>query len=90
MNTRLVSDFPLIDLSCRTSKRKLGSRKQDLLDRLSNYDYITPLRRASMKRHGRMADWLQESTEFSNWMADPKSNIFVLSGKRESFSKSSA
>ncbi|MCJ1348383.1 hypothetical protein MMC31_006614, partial [Peltigera leucophlebia] len=57
------------------------SRKQDLLDRLSNYDHITPLRRASMKRHGQTADWLKESTEFANWVADPKSNIFVLSGK---------
>ena len=72
------------------SKREIGSRQQDLLDRLSDYDYMTPLRRASMKRHGQTATWLRESTEFANWMADPNSNIFLLSGKRESFSKINA
>ncbi|MCJ1349227.1 hypothetical protein MMC31_007463, partial [Peltigera leucophlebia] len=63
------------------NERQAKFRKQDLLDRLSNYDHMTPLRRASMKRHGGTADWLRESTEFASWMADPQSNIFVLSGK---------
>ncbi|MCJ1347158.1 hypothetical protein MMC31_005379 [Peltigera leucophlebia] len=65
----------------QSDKRQARSRKQDLLDRLSNYDHMTPLRRASRKRHGQTADWLRESAEFANWMADPKSNIFILSGK---------
>ncbi|MCJ1349300.1 hypothetical protein MMC31_007536, partial [Peltigera leucophlebia] len=81
MNDKLVSDLPYIYPSCQKSKREIGSRKQNLLDRLSHYDHMTPLRRASMKRHGGTADWLRESTEFANWMADPKSNIFILSGK---------
>ncbi|MCJ1349212.1 hypothetical protein MMC31_007448, partial [Peltigera leucophlebia] len=65
----------------QTDERQARSRKQDLLDRLSKYDHMTPLRRASMKRHGQTAGWLRESTEFANWIADPKSNIFILSGK---------
>ncbi|MCJ1348387.1 hypothetical protein MMC31_006619 [Peltigera leucophlebia] len=65
----------------QTDERQARSRKQDFLDRLSNFDYMTPLRRASMKRHNQTAGWLSESTEFANWMADPKSNIFMLSGK---------
>ena len=87
MNGRLVRDPSSINLSCPNIKSKIGSRRQRLLDRLSNYDYMTPYRRASMKRHGQTAEWLTESTEFADWMTDPKSSIFLLSGKRESFSK---
>ena len=90
MNVRLVRNFFLIYLSYEELKRSIGSRKQDLLDKLSNYDHITPLRRASLKRHGSTAGWLSKSTEFANWMSDPKSNIFTLSGKRESFPNSNA
>ncbi|MCJ1346754.1 hypothetical protein MMC31_004972 [Peltigera leucophlebia] len=62
-------------------ERQARSRKQELLERLSDYDYMTPFRRASMKRHGQTAGWLSESIEFANWTADPKSSIFILSGK---------
>ena len=88
MSGRLVRDSPSIHLSCPKSKRQIGSRKQELLDRLSDYDYMTSYRQASMKRHGQTAGWLTESTEYANWMADPKSKTFILSGKRESLSRS--
>ena len=87
MSARLVRDFSSILLSYPKFKREIGIRKQELFNRLSNYDYMTPYRRASMKRHGQTAGWLTESTEFADWMADPKSSIFILSGKRKFFSK---
>ena len=83
MNGRLVRDPSSIYLSSLNLKLKIGSRKQGLLERLSKFDYMTPFRRASMKRHGQTAGWLTKSLEFANWMADPKSSIFILSGKRE-------
>ena len=90
MSARLVREFSSIYPSCPKVKREIGTQKQKLLDRLSNYDYMTPYRRASMKRHGQTAVWLTESTEFADWVAEPKSSIFILSGKRESFSKINA
>lgn len=68
------------------TKGEIGHRKQKLLDRLSNYNYMAPYRRASMKRHGQTSAWLTKSTEFADWVADPKPSIFMLSGKREIFS----
>lgn len=90
MNARLVRDSHSIHLSCQKFRREIESRKQELLDRLSKYDAITLLRRASLKRHGKTASWLTESAEFVNWMADLKSNMFTLSGKHESLSKINA
>ena len=89
-STRLVRDFSSIHLSCPKFKRETGTRKQELLNRLSNYDHMTPYRRASLKRHSQTAGWLTESTQFADWIADPKSSIFILSGKRESFSEINA
>lgn len=57
------------------------------MDKLSTYDYSTSFRRAFLKSHGATADWLTKSTEFVNWMSDPNSNMFLLSGKREYFSQ---
>ena len=85
-----MRDLSFIHLSCPKFKREIGTRKQELLNKLSNYDYMTPYRRASLKRHGQTAGWLTESTEFADWMAEPKSSIFMLTGKRESFSEISA
>lgn len=88
IDERQASEWPIFYFSkLSESKREIGTRKQDLLDRLSDYDYMTPLRQASMKRHGQTATWLRESAEFADWVADPKSSIFLLSGKRESFSQ---
>ena len=90
MKGRLVSDPPSIHLSCLNLKRKIGFRKQELLEKLSNYDYMGPFRRASQKRHGQTAGWLTESIEFANWIAEPKSSVFILSGKRKSSSEINA
>ena len=90
MSARLVRDFSSIHLSCPKCIRKIGTRKQKLLNKFSNYDYMTPYRRASLKRHGQTASWLTESAKFADWMADPKSSIFILTGKRESFSEINA
>lgn len=85
-----MRDLHSIDLSCPNLKREIGSRKQELLERLSNYDYMTPFRRASTKRHGQTASWLKESIEFANWMVDPMSSILILSGKLKSLSEINA
>ena len=84
LSARLVRDFIYsFYLSCPKLKKGIGTRKQKLLDRLSNYDYMTPYRRASLKRHGQTASWLTESTQFADWIVDPNSSMFILSGKRE-------
>ncbi len=90
MNGRLVRDPSFIYLSYSKFKRKIGTRKLELLNKLSDYNYMAPYRRASLKRYGHTAGWLTESTEFADWMADPKSSIFILSGKREFFSEINA
>lgn len=87
MNARLVRGLLSICLSHPEFNREIGLRKQKLLDKLSTYNYMTPYRRASMKRHGQTGDWLTRSTEFTDWMADPKPSIFILSGKRGFFSQ---
>ena len=83
MSGRRVREFSSIYLSCQKFKRGIGIQKQELLNRLSNYDYMTPYRRASLERHGQTAIWLTKSTEFSDWTDDPDSSVFILSGKRE-------
>lgn len=83
MSVRRVRQFSSIYLSCPNFKRGIGIQKQELLYRLSNYDYMSPYRRASLKRHGQTAIWLTKSTEFANWTNDPDSSLLILSGKRE-------
>lgn len=55
MNVRLVRDPFSIYISYQELKQKIVSQKQELLDKLSHHDHITPLRRASLKRHGSTA-----------------------------------
>ena len=54
--------------------------KQKLLDALSTYDYLGPLRRERKKRYGRTGLWLSECREYQSWLHDDKFGVFWLSG----------
>lgn len=44
------------------------------------HDHIKPLRRERTKRCGKTGVWLSKSKEYIDWLADPKSSLFWLSG----------
>ena len=55
-------------------------QKQKLLDALSTYDYLGPLRRERKKRYGKTGRWLSECREFQSWLHDDRFAVFWLSG----------
>ena len=55
-------------------------RKQELLDKLSNFDHIVPLRRERKKRFGDTGTWLIKTTEYRDWLTSSSSSAFLLSG----------
>ena len=60
--------------------RKTLVQKQKLLDALSTYDYLGPLRRERKKRYGRTGLWLSECKEYQDWLHDDEFGVFWLSG----------
>ena len=60
--------------------RERLAQKQKLLDALSTYDYLGPLRRERKKRYGRTGLWLSECREYQDWLHDDKFGTFWLSG----------
>lgn len=60
--------------------RERLAQKQMLLDALSTYDYLGPLRRERKKRYGRTGLWLSECREYQDWLHDDKFGVFWLSG----------
>lgn len=60
--------------------REARSRREKLLDRLSNYDHASSLNRERKKRYGGTTIWLPNSTQFQDWLADSEPSIFWLSG----------
>lgn len=56
------------------------ARKETLLHKLSDFDYIAPLKRESKKRFGDTGTWLVRTTEYRNWSASSSSSAFLLSG----------
>ena len=60
--------------------RETLAQKQKLLDALSTYDYLAPLRRERKKRYGRTGLWLSECREYQDWLQDDKFGVFWLSG----------
>ena len=61
-----MGDSPSIHLGCPKSKTQIGTQKQELLNKLSDYDYMTFYRQASRKQHSQTAGWLTESTKIVN------------------------
>ena len=60
--------------------RETLAQKQKLLDALSTYDYLGPLRRERKKRYGKTGLWLSECREYQDWLHDDKFGFFWLSG----------
>ena len=60
--------------------RSERARKQKLLNKLSNFDHIAPLKRQRKKRFGDTGTWLVKTTEYRNWLASSSSSAFLLSG----------
>ena len=64
----------------QTQLRETLSRKQKLLDALSTYDYLVPLRRERKKRYGGTGLWLSECKEYRDWLHDDRFGL-LGSGK---------
>ena len=60
--------------------RENQARKQQLLDNLSTYDYISPFKRARKKRFGSTGCWLISTTEYQKWLGERGLSVFWLSG----------
>ena len=64
----------------QTQLRETLVRKQKLLDTLSTYDYLGPLRRERKKRYGGTGLWLSECKEYQDWLLDDRFGVFWLTG----------
>ena len=64
----------------QTQLRETLLQKQKLLDALSTYDYLEPLRRERKKRYGSTGLWLSECKEYQDWLHDDRFGVFWLSG----------
>ncbi|KAI1060020.1 hypothetical protein LB506_012623 [Fusarium annulatum] len=54
---------------------------QKLLDSLSSYDYIKPLKQARQKRYPKSAEWIFDTDEFKRWVNGNTPNLLWCSGK---------
>jgi hypothetical protein len=77
--------FIFFDLCSQAAISRLFSvsAKQRLLERLSSYDHKAALNENRKKRHGSSCSWLPEQPVYRQWLADPQSSIFWLSGGGE-------
>lgn len=77
-----VSSLSAEDRAWRVQNRlrEILVKKQKLLDALSTYDYLGPLRRERKKRYGKTGLWLSECSEYQDWLHDNKFGVFWLSG----------
>ena len=60
--------------------RNAKSRREGLLDRLSDHDSMSPFHRERKKRYGCTAVWLPRSRQFQDWITDNEPSTFWLSG----------
>lgn len=68
----------MIALTCDAEKR----RKQ-LLDELSTYDYLRPLKQSRSKRYSSTLDWISQTAEFGRWV-DGEVPLLCCFGKSKS------
>ena len=61
-------------------ERESKAGKQNLLDRLSTYDYIAPLKRERKKRYSTTSQWLSKTDEYDKWLNASEPCCFWLSG----------
>lgn len=63
-------------------QRSRKSRNARLLDRLSDFDHHSALKRLRKKRFQNPNGlWLAKTTQYQEWLQKPRSSVFVLSGK---------
>ncbi|KAI1809285.1 hypothetical protein GGS20DRAFT_580822 [Poronia punctata] len=61
-------------------KRHARERRRKLLDALSAYDYLTPLKQSRRERQGGTAQWIFQTPEFGRWI-DGSPQVLWCSGK---------
>lgn len=59
-------------------------QRRSLLEKLSDHDYNRPWTRARRQCVISTAQWLTHTRQFNDWVADPVSSLFCLTGKSES------
>ncbi|KAI1363191.1 hypothetical protein F5Y08DRAFT_251923 [Xylaria arbuscula] len=50
------------------TERKAQKRRQQLLDSVSTYDYLRPLKQSLLKRYANTSDWIFQTPEFQQWV----------------------
>ncbi|KAH0537546.1 hypothetical protein FGG08_005681, partial [Glutinoglossum americanum] len=66
----------------RVDRRKSRLRRERLLEKLSDYDYMFSFNQARKKRHWTTSSWLPGTDDYQNWLAG-ESSLFWCSGLRE-------
>ncbi|MCJ1357988.1 MAG: Ankyrin-2 [Icmadophila ericetorum] len=64
----------------RKEQERARAARADLLWKLSQHDYLGPLRRIRKKRYSETSSWLSKTHEFQGWLMESKSSILWLSG----------
>ena len=75
-----VSNFLQFNVWLKFLTPRTEAEKADLLGKLSQHDYLSPLRRIRKKRYSETSSWLSQTNAFKSWLADSKSSILWLSG----------
>lgn len=65
----------------QSDERRAKERRQQLLDSLSKYDYLTPLKQSRRKRLSGTSEWLFQTREFSQWIHNTESPLLWCYGK---------
>ncbi|RYP43678.1 hypothetical protein DL768_009779 [Monosporascus sp. mg162] len=61
--------------------RHSRQQRQQLLEKLSSYDYLSPFREARKKRHCSTAEWIFSTSEFNRWNDATASSLLWCCGK---------
>ncbi|KAG4259266.1 hypothetical protein FPRO03_12942 [Fusarium proliferatum] len=79
---RTRDDFDRIHrLQVMRSEETERENNQRLLDSLSSYDYIKPLKQARQKRYPKSAEWIFGTDEFKRWVDGTTPGLLWCSGK---------
>ena len=64
------------------NERQLGSRRERLLEKLSDFNYMFSFKQARKKRHWSTSSWLLDTDDYRDWLAGELS-LFWCSGLRK-------
>ncbi|KAF4944301.1 hypothetical protein FGADI_12785 [Fusarium gaditjirri] len=80
--SRTRDDFDTMHrLQIMRSEEVERENNQKLLDSLSSYDYIKPLKQARQKRYPKSAEWIFSTDEFKRWVDGTTPGLLWCSGK---------